>query len=251
MVQAAVKANRILQVVFNHRERADVQTLKRLIDEGRLGEIYYAKAYWMRRRGIPGIGSWFVNKKVAGGGPLIDLGVHVLDLALYFMGEPSAMTVSASTYHELGSRGIGFNTQEQKHGSGNSYEVEDLATAFIRLSNGTTLLLEASWATHSSAQDDYGIVFYGSSGGADIRVRNYNTEDTLTVYTDISGALAEIRPHVSGAEYHDAVMRQFIEHIESGNWEHRNGSEGLRRARIIEDCYTSASQRREVVIGAL
>jgi predicted dehydrogenase len=248
MVQAAVKAGRVLQVVFNHRERDDVQTLKRYIDEGKLGNIYYAKAYWMRRRGIPGVGSWFVNKKMAGGGPLIDLGVHVLDLALYLMGEPSAVTVSASTYHELGSRGIGFNRQEHKHGSGNNYEVEDLASAFIRLSNGATFLLETSWATHSGAQDDYGIVLYGSIGGADIRVRNYNTEHTLTIYTDIAGAPAEIRPHVHGAEYHDAVMRQFIEHIESGDWESQNGSDGLQRTRIIAACYTSALQRREVVI---
>lgn len=248
MVQASAKANRVLQVVFNHRERADVQTLKRYIDEDRLGEIYYAKAYWMRRRGIPGVGSWFMNKKIAGGGSLIDLGVHVLDLALYLMGEPLALTVSASTYHELGSRGVGFNIHEHKFGTGHSFEVEDLASAFIRLSNGATLLLEASWATHSSAQDDYGIVLYGSTGGADIHVRNYKTENTLTIYTDVAGAPAEIRPLVRGAEYHDAVMRHFVEHIESGNWANHNGADALHRTRIIDACYTSASQGREVVI---
>src|SRR5450432_2051518 len=70
IVQAATKAGRVLQVVFNHRERNDVHTLKRSIDEGQLGEIYYAKAYWMRRHGIPGAGSWFVSKEMAGGGPL-------------------------------------------------------------------------------------------------------------------------------------------------------------------------------------
>src|SRR5689334_6804397 len=98
IVQAAVEANRVLQVVFNHRERGDVQTLKHYIDEGKLGRIYYAKAYWMRRNGIPGAGSWFVSKAKSGGGPLIDLGVHVLDMALYLLGEPEVVTVSASTY---------------------------------------------------------------------------------------------------------------------------------------------------------
>lgn len=250
MVQAARQANRVLQVVFNHRQRTDVQTLKRLIDEGQLGTIYYAKASWMRRRGIPGSGSWFASKHMAGGGPLIDLGVHVLDMALYLLGEPAAVTVSASTYNELGSRGTGFNMHETKSGAGHAFEVEDLATAFIRLSNGATLLLEASWATHSSAQDDYGIVLYGTTGGAAIHAHNYNTENALTIYTDLAGLTAEIRPQVHGGGGHDAIMRQFVERIESGQWEGDNGSEGLRRSRIIEACYASAARRQEVVLEA-
>ena len=248
MVEAATRANRVLQVVFNHRERDDVQTLKRYIDEGKLGKIYYAKAYWMRRRGIPGAGSWFVNKNMAGGGPLIDLGVHVLDMVLHLLAEPSVLTVSASTYNELGSRGVGFDLKARKSGAGHGYEVEDLATAFLRLSNGGTLLLETSWATHSSAQDDYGIVLYGTDGGADIRVKNYNTENTVTIYTDIAGAPSEIHPHVRGGQFHNAVTQTFIERIVGGNWSQYNGSDGLRRARIIDACYTSALQGREVLI---
>lgn len=250
MVEAATKANRVLQVVFNHRERNDVQALKRYIDEGKLGRIYYAKAYWMRRRGIPGSGSWFVSKKMAGGGPLIDLGVHVLDMALYLMDEPSVLTVSASTYNELGSRGIGFDLKARKSGAGHEYEVEDLATAFLRLSNGGTLLLETSWATHSSAQDDYGIVLYGTEGGADIRVQNYNTENTLTIYTDTAGVPSETRPHVHGGQFHNAVVKEFVDRIAAGDWSAHNGSDGLRRARIIDACYSSASQGREILIEA-
>jgi predicted dehydrogenase len=248
MVRAARRVNRVLQVVFNHRERADIQLLKQSIDDGELGEIYYAKASWMRRAGIPGVGSWFVNKQLAGGGPLIDLGVHVLDLALYLMGEPSALTVSASTYQELGSRGIGFNRHAQKHGSEHLYEVEDLASAFMRLSNGATLLLEASWATHSSAQDDYGIILYGTRGGAEIRVRNYTTENTLTIYTERAGTPVDLHPHTRGGEFHAAVTRQFIKQIQSGAWSGMDGSEGLRRARIIEACYTSAARKQEIVL---
>lgn len=248
MVQAATRANRVLQVVFNHRERNDVQTLKRYIDEGKLGDIYYAKAYWMRRRGIPGAGSWFVNKNMAGGGPLIDLGVHILDMTLYLLEEPSVLTVSASTYNELGSRGIGYDLNSRKSGSGNGYEVEDLATAFLRLSNGSTLLLETSWATHSSAQDDYGIILYGTEGGAEIRVKNYNTENALTIYTDVAGVPSEITPHTRGGQFHNAVTKEFIERITSGNWSRFNGADGLRRARVIDACYASALQGREVVI---
>ena len=163
-MQAAIKANRVLQVVFNHRERDDVHTLKRYINEGQLGEIYYAKAYWMRTAGIPGAGSWFVNKEIAGGGPLIDLGSHVLDMALYLLDDHLSITASASTYNKLGMQGIGIDPRGAEIWRKSQYEVEDLATAFLRLSTGATLLLESSWATHSSAQNDYGIVLYGTRG---------------------------------------------------------------------------------------
>lgn len=250
MVQAAIKANRILQVVFNHRERGDVQLLKRYIDEGKLGHIYYAKAYWMRRRGIPGAGSWFVSKDLAGGGPLIDLGIHALDMVLHLLAEPEVVTVSASTYNELGVRGLGVNPNDHKTGSGNGYEVEDLATAFMRLSNGATLLLEASWATHSSAQDDYGVVLYGTEGGAEIRVRNYTTSDTLRIYTNIAGEPADIAPVLPRSELHEAVIREFINRIIASQWSLYNGSDGLRRTRIINACYASAQQGRELVFTA-
>ena len=248
IVAAAIKANRVLQVVFNHRERTDIQTLKRYVDEGKLGTIYYAKAYWMRRRGIPGLGSWFVNKELSGGGPLIDLGVHVLDMALYLLGEPQVVTVSASTYNELASRNVGFDVNARKSGSGHAFQVEDLATAFLRLSNDATLLLEASWATHSSAQDDYGVILYGTEGGAEVRVQKYNTKDTLTIFTDVAGAPAEIRPRVDGGAFHNAVVRDFIEKIVDGNWSLYHGQEGLLRARVIDACYHSALHGREVTI---
>jgi predicted dehydrogenase len=249
IVQAAVEAKRVLQVVFNHRERGDVQTLKRYIDEGKLGRIYYAKAYWMRRNGIPGAGSWFVSKAKSGGGPLIDLGVHVLDMVLYLLGEPEVVTVSASTYDELIQGGRGFDKEATKSGANHSQDVEDLATAFIRLANGITLSLETSWATNSSYGDDYGVILYGSEGGAEIKVKNYSTRDTLRIYTDVAGAPSEIAVQNPKSGFHLAVIRQFVEHIRSGNWSLYTGNEGLRRARIIDACYASAQQGREVVFG--
>src|SRR5262249_29261148 len=105
-----------------------------------------------------------------------------------------------------------------------------------------------SWATHSSAQDDYGLVLYGSEGGAEILVRKYTTSDTLRIYTDIAGQPAEIAPTLPRSEFHEAVVREFINRITSGNWSLYNGADGLRRARIIDACYASAQQGREVTI---
>jgi predicted dehydrogenase len=133
MVQAAETSDRVLQVAFNYRRRGDVQLLRRIIDEGTLGRIYHARAWWLRRRGIPSLGSWFTSKEQAGGGPLIDLGVHLLDLVLHLTDQPPVLTVSGVTHAELGPRGRG-GSASGKSGSGDApYEVEDLASVFLRL----------------------------------------------------------------------------------------------------------------------
>jgi predicted dehydrogenase len=248
MVEAAIKANRVLRVCFNHRQRGDVQVLKRHIDEGRLGRIYYAKAHWLRRNGIPGLGSWFTNREMAGGGPLIDLGVHMLDMALYLLGEPKVLSVSASTFAELGTRGLGGAPWSSKTIVGSAYEVEDLATAFLRLEGGGVLTLETSWATFREMGDHFGVTLYGTDGGAEIGVKNYATEDTLRIYTDVSGAPAEIRPQVMRGGGHMTVVREFVEAIRSGDWSAHVGRDGLARARIIDACYQSALEGREVEV---
>jgi predicted dehydrogenase len=95
MVDAARKAGRVLDVAFNHRRRGDIQALKGVIDDGGLGRPYYAKASWLRRSGIPTLGSWFTNPELAGGGPLADIGVHALDYALHLLGEPGTRSAGA------------------------------------------------------------------------------------------------------------------------------------------------------------
>lgn len=107
MVEAAERNDRVLDVSFNHRRRGHVQVLKKIIDAGLLGKIYYAKAGWLRREGIPGLGSWFSRRATAGGGPLMDLGVHMLDISLYLLDEPRVRCVTAATYAEFGPRGKG------------------------------------------------------------------------------------------------------------------------------------------------
>ncbi len=248
MVDAAEKAGRVLGVAFNYRRRGDSIVLKKHIEEGGLGRIYYAKARWSRRSGIPGLGSWFTSKQMAGGGPLIDLGVHVLDLAMWFMDDPQVQSVSASTYAELGPRGRGGRDMGSKFGTNSAYEVEDLATSFIRLRNGSTLLLEASWAAYSSAGDDFNITLYGTEGGAEIDVKNYGWENTLRIFSDVGGIPADISPRVRQGEGHLGVIREFIHSIRTGTDQLTGGLEGLRRARIIDACYVSASQGHEIPV---
>lgn len=248
MVRAAREAGRVLQVAFNHRARGDIAVLKRHIEAGELGTIYHAKASWMRRNNIPVRGGWFMNRELAGGGPLIDLGVHTLDMALYLLGEPEVLSVSAATYAKLGPRGRGGARNQPVP---QPYEVEDLATAFVRMVDGATLLLEASWAVYGGMGDDYGVTLYGTEGGAELAVKNYAWEDTLRIFTDVAGVPAEIRPQVMRGEYHQAVVRDFVEVIRSGDWAAHDGREGLRRTRIIEACYASAAAGREVPLSEI
>ncbi|MFN3923445.1 MAG: Gfo/Idh/MocA family protein, partial [Pseudarthrobacter sp.] len=124
MVDAARKAGRVLDVAFNHRRRGDIKALKGVIDEGGLGRPYYAKASWLRRSGIPTLGSWFTNPDLAGGGPLADIGVHALDYALHLLGEPKVVAVSAATHSELGPQGRGGGSAYSALASSHAFEVE-------------------------------------------------------------------------------------------------------------------------------
>ena len=248
MVEASKKAGRVLKVVFNHRERGDVAALKHQIDEGQLGRIYYAKAHWMRRNGIPGMGGWFTNRELSGGGPLIDLGVHILDMALHLMGEPQVTTVSADTFAELGPRGKG-SRDPNANTLGSAFEVEDLATAYLRLKGGGALQLETSWATFRAPGDNFGIELFGTDGGAKIEVQNYTSDDTLRIFTDVGGVPAEVKPATGAGLGHRAVVAEFVRIVRSGEWEGQNGSEALLRTEIIDACYASAKAGREVVLN--
>jgi predicted dehydrogenase len=247
MVKAAVEGNKVLHVAFNHRQRGDVQVLRRFLEQDQLGRIYHVKATWMRRSGIPGMGSWFTSRHMAGGGPLIDLGVHVLDLALFLLDEPEVVSVSAATYAELGPRGRGFSGTKRMS-VGSAYEVEDLATAFLRLGDGSTVNLEASWAVYGGANDDFGVTLFGTNGGAEIKVREYNWQDTLRIYTDAAGVPAVLSPEVGQGEGHIAVVRNFVAAVQAEKVDHGPALAGLRRVRIIDACYHSAVEGRELPV---
>ncbi len=248
MVEAAKAAGKVLMVSFNHRQRNDVQWLRDHISTGALGDIYYAKAYWMRRQGIPGIGSWFVNKEQAGGGPLIDLGVHVLDIAMFLLGEPQPLAVSGATYAAFGPRGQKGWGMKCSTGSSVAYEVEDLGTAFVRLEGGRTLLLEASWATHSSAGDDYGVVLYGTEGGAELTIKNYGHENTVRLFTDVAGIPHQAMPFIPRGGGHVQVVERFVAAILDGAPAIPSADDGLRRAQVIDAVYRSAASGTEVAV---
>jgi predicted dehydrogenase len=249
MVAAARSAGRVLDVAFNHRQRGDIQTLKRLIDEGRLGRIYYTKAWWLRRTGIPNLGSWFTRLEQSGGGPLADLGVHVLDYALYLLGTPKVTTVSASTYDLLGTAGFGSDPASTKTAPDGqrAFDVEDLASAFMRLDDGGTLLMEAGWAAHRRDDIEFGVTLYGTEGGAELVVTDMEPIGKLRTFTDEAGVAAETRLHPPAGLGHEAVVVRFLESVRNGGGDH--GTAAAQLARIVDACYRSAAERREVTLA--
>ncbi|TAP45050.1 Gfo/Idh/MocA family oxidoreductase [Arthrobacter sp. S39] len=250
MVDAARNAGRVLDVAFNHRRRGDIQALKEVIDDGGVGRPYYAKASWLRRSGIPTLGSWFTNPELAGGGPLADIGVHALDYALHLLGEPKVVAVSAATHSELGPQGRGGGSEYSALASSHAFEVEDFASAFLRLEGGGTLLIEASWATYRETDDLLDFTVYGTDGGAELKVQGapFPPVGQLRVFTEKDGESADYVPPVAPGRAHDGVVEDFVTAVRDGAaaWGEHDGSLALYRAQIIDACYQSAREQREV-----
>lgn len=250
MVDAARAAGRVLDIAFNHRRRGDIKALKEVIDAGGVGRPYYAKASWLRRSGIPMLGSWFTNPALAGGGPLADIGVHALDYALHLLGEPKVVAVSATTHSELGPRGRGGNDRYTAMATSHAFEVEDFASAFLRLEGGATLLIEAGWATYRETDDLLDFTVYGTDGGAELKVQGapFAPVGQLRVFTEKDGENADYVPSALPGRAHDGVVEDFVTAVRAGAgvWGEHDGSLALYRAQIIDACYLSAREQREV-----
>jgi len=251
MVAASERNNRVLEVSYNHRLRGVVTALKQAIDQDMLGEVYYAKAGWVRRRGIPGLGTWFTRKHSAGGGPFMDIGVHMADMAMHLLGEPEISTVTASTYAKFGPRGLGGSVGYRGVAAVGTteYEVEDLATTFCRLGNGATLILEASWAQWVP-HDLCFVDLYGSEAGAHLEWGSPESGQNgkLVIMTDVKGQPAEITPTIPRSGGHTGCVINFCDRVASGEWAGAHGQLSLTRARLIDAAYASAESQREVVL---
>jgi predicted dehydrogenase len=184
--EAARRSAAVVQVGFVRRFSGNVATLKRFVDAGDLGEIYYARASNVRRAGHPG--GWYGARDRSGGGPLIDIGSHVLDLCWYLMGRPEPVTVTGNTYARLGERSdLGPRRyRATEPGAGNT--VEDLANAAIRFANGASLLLEASYSLHAP-EDRLSVSIHGDAGGADV-------EPELLLATERHGTMLNLVPQI-------------------------------------------------------
>ncbi|GIK43153.1 MAG: oxidoreductase [Chloroflexota bacterium] len=247
IAEAVARAPGKFMICFNRRYRLDVQWMKQVLRQGLLGRIYQIKAGWVRETGIPGWGGWFLNKTIAGGGPLIDLGVHMLDAVLWLLDYPEPLTVSGVVEANFGPRQA---KTWQAPTPPLPYTVEDSATAFIRLAGDVALSLDTSWASHAKpGMDDFFITLMGTEGSIELYVANYATENTLTLYTEIGGKPSVIRPAVKLTRSdHEYAITEFVRCIQEDSVPTATVEQGLTLMKIIEAIYQSAEAKREVIL---
>ena len=243
IVRAERRSGKVVMIGHQMRWEWVPLHIRERIERGELGRIYSAKTGWFRRQGIPGWGSWFTRKDEAGGGPLIDIGVHMIDLAFFLMGEPKPVTVSGAVYAEFGPRKKGLGGWGVPDWSG-YYDVEDFATALIRMEDGRTLTLEVSWAAHVDGDSQPFVHLFGTDGGAVIR------GESGKYLTEQDGRLVDVPldPPADDEGCRVRLSRHFLECIREGRKPATSVETGLRSNLIIEGIYESSRTGREVVL---
>ncbi|MDX1995220.1 MAG: Gfo/Idh/MocA family oxidoreductase [bacterium] len=248
MLEAAARNQRRLMVTYNWRYRADSQWLYKVVQSGTLGEIYHVNVSWRRETGIPGWGL-FGSKTMSGGGALIDLGVHVLDLGLWLLGFPEVKTVSGQARTVFGDKGR--KTWARKPGQviEGGFDVDDGAIGFLRLGNGANMLLQSTWAEHTQPHEDrIRVEVQGSEGTAVLSIGNYKKEDSLRLYTEIEGEPVTIIPGIrwNTDTPHTALIGDLLDAITSDRPSPTDGQQGYVAVRVLEAMYASSAEGREI-----
>lgn len=171
VIAASKKAGKLLMIGMNQRYPRDSQTIRALVKRGDLGNVYHARAFWRRRAGAPRFGTWFGDKRQAGGGCLLDIGVHLLDLCLFSMDNFKPVSASGAVYTKFGNRGLGeggWGHSDPQKGK-QIFTVDDFATALIKFQNGATVDLTVSWVLHQATPDQMDVELFGTEAGASIK----------------------------------------------------------------------------------
>lgn len=245
MKEAAERNKKLLQIGFVRRFGNDCKVLKDFIQQDFLGEIYYAKATYLRRNGNPM--GWFGDLSRSGGGPLIDLGVHVIDLTRYLMGNPKPISVYGVTFHKLGNRSELKDKKDYVSASATEHDicdVEDMASAMIRYDNGAVLSVETSFSLNLKKPQGT-IELFGTKGGACL-------DPELELYTDINGYMADVNLCSPTALSFDGLFQKEIDHfidcILNGSECRAPAQDGIDIIRILRAIYKSAETGHEVLL---
>ncbi|MFD2044540.1 Gfo/Idh/MocA family protein [Ornithinibacillus salinisoli] len=242
---AQKKTGKLLQVGFVRRHGDNAKLLKKFIDHGDLGEIYYAKATCLRRLGNPG--GWFSDMTKSGGGPLIDLGVHMIDICWYFMGKPRPVSVSGNTYKKLGNRShienLSFYQAADYDPTVN--DVEDLTNAIIRFENGASLMVDVSFTLQAKKNELY-VKLFGDQGGAEI-------EPELAIVTEKHNTILNVTPQIDSLtfDFNQAFTNEinhFVDCCLHGKDTIAPVSDGVQVMKMLHAVYESAKTGKEVYL---
>ncbi len=250
MTATAERAGRVLYFCLNNRFRPEVAQLRRYVEQGELGEVYYAKTATIRRRGAPG--GWFADKKLSGGGALIDIGVHCIDWTRWIMGSPEPVEVFGQTYAKIRSyadledhvtwlpadlRAAGQPPPVDRAG-----DVEEMATALIRFANGATLFAEVSWTLNAGENVETTEV-YGTRAGARFK--------PLQIFRNEYGRMVNLEvklPDAPPGAGHTKAIRNFLDVVRGQAEPVVTPADGIAIMRILDGIYESAVTGKSVVV---
>ncbi len=240
MIAASKKAKRLLCVMQNNRYRGISIALKRWVDTGGLGEVYYGRAWAIRRNLLPpAVG--FISKKLSGGGPCMDIGVHCLDLAMWLMGFPEPVSVAGVVGTNLAQTRIipgAWGEWDRK-----TFDVEDFACGLVRFKNGAVLTLESSWLGHTPQPEDMSCTILGTKAGV--------SWPSGQICTTANGALVDsvIQPVRIRDATHTSVIHEFHDAVVNRKPSPVPAEQALKVIRILDGVYRSTKSRQEVRIG--
>lgn len=237
------ETGKVLNIGVVNRFNNGVNVIKRIIDSGELGEVFHVYASFRAHRSIPGLGGDFTTKAVAGGGALIDWGVHYLDIVMYCCGDPAPKTVSGEIFSRLGRDMKNYVYTDMWAGPpkyDGTYDVEDSVTGLVR-TDGPVITVHGAWAQNIGESESY-IDFMGDKGG--IRLQ-YGKEFKL--YTTKGGALMECTPKYQTRDHFQNEIDAFVRCIRTGEKLPSHIDNAVITSRIMQGIYDSAQAHREIV----
>ncbi len=244
MIEARDKSGKTLMTAQHFRFQGVSKAMKAELETGVLGDIYHARSWMLRRAGAP-TGDGFILKEHSGGGPCIDIGVHILDLTLWFMGNPEPVAVSGSARAELAHQKGAFS-QMGGQSIPDRFDVEDFATAYVRFDNGATLIIEVSWLLHHDVQgEDMQMWLYGTGGGAhwpkcEVYESNYQTRQHYN---------RELKLIPDGLEAHAQECVEFAAAVANSLPSPVPAEESLQVLKILDGIYRSQERGGEVALA--
>jgi len=247
MAETARRTGKTLTIGYQNRLRTDTQFLRGVVDAGELGDIYVAKAHAVRRRGVPTWGV-FTDKEKQGGGPLIDIGTHALDLTLWYLGDYEVESVTGSVYSKLRDKPQGNPGGEWDPAT---FSVEDSAFGYVKLKNGATIFLEAAWALNVKDPREAAVTLIGTDGGAEIE-RSASGGYAVTLNKVLADRMITEAPDESAPDADDFThlgtreTKQFLEAVRDGHDALVLPEQAAVVTEVLEAIYASAASGRTI-----
>ncbi|USK92772.1 Gfo/Idh/MocA family protein [Rossellomorea marisflavi] len=238
---ALAKENGALTMVgMTHRFRKDVKILKGMVEEQGLGDIHYMKAKLFRQRGTPK--GWFTDLKHSGGGAMMDIGVHVLDLAWWIAGCPDVKSIAGKTLNVHGNYETkhvsSWQSANHRLNEQGVFNVEDFGAAWVQFKNGCTLSLEIAWAVDGEQDEGISLELYGTKGGASL--------SPLALFMERDGVLSKTLPVFKGEDPFKDEVGHFIQCVRTGEDPLIDGEAGMHILKMLKGIYESSRRGREI-----